>query len=111
MLTKNAVMPRACLFLLFVVASFQLIGQGTIVGKITDAKTGEGVIGANVLIQGTVQGSATDIDGNFQILNVTEGSYTLQISSVTYKTHSVPDVKVETAKKITIDVTLSEDVS
>ena len=104
-------MPRVYLFLLFVGSSLQLIGQGTIAGKVTDAKTGEGVIGANVLIQGTVQGSATDIDGNFQVLNVTEGSYTLQISSVTYKTHTVPDVKVETAKKITIDVTLSEDVS
>ena len=97
--------------ILLILISFRGFGQGTIAGKVTDSKTGEGVIGANVVIQGTVQGSATDLEGNFVIHNVKEGSYALQISSVTYKLHAVPDVKVETAKKITVDVMLAEDVS
>lgn len=92
-------------------SSFFAQAQGTIAGTIKDSKTGEAVIGANVVIQGSTQGSATDIDGNFVINNVKEGTYTLQISSVTYKTHTVPNVVVETAKKITINVDLHEDVS
>ncbi len=97
------------LFILFF--SSRALSQGTISGKVTDSKTQEGVIGANVVIQGTTQGSATDLEGNFTILNVKEGTYTLVISSVTYKTHTVPGVIVETAKKISIDISLSEDVS
>lgn len=98
--------------ILFVFTSFMLaFGQGTIAGKVTDAKTGEGVIGANVVLQGTTTGAATDLEGNFIINNVKEGVYTLVISSVMYKTHTVQDVRVETAKKITIDVAVSEDVS
>ena len=98
------------LFLLLL-CSFQAIGQGSIAGQIKDSKTGEGVIGANVVIVGTTQGAATDIEGNFVINNVKEGTYALQISSVMYKTHTVQDVKVETAKKIHIDVAVSEDIS
>jgi outer membrane receptor protein involved in Fe transport len=96
---------------LLLLLSFRVFSQGTIAGKVTDSKTGEGVIGANVIIQGTTLGSATDIEGNFLINNVKEGTCTLQISSVMYKTHTVPNVKVETAKKITIDVAMAEDVS
>lgn len=87
------------------------LAQGSISGRITDSKTGEGVVGANVVIQGTVQGAATDVEGYFTITNVKEGSYTLQISSVMYKTHTVPNVVVETAKKAVIDVAVSEDVA
>ena len=69
------------LYLLFLLNLYtiQSLSQGSISGKVTDSKTGEGVIGANVVIQGTVQGSATDIEGNFLINNVKEGTYVLQI--------------------------------
>ncbi len=103
---------RKVYFLLFIlISSFQAIGQGSIAGKVTDSKTNEGVIGANVVIVGTTQGAATDLEGNFLISNVKEGTYTLQVSSVMYKTHTVQDVKVETAKKITLEISVSEDVS
>lgn len=104
-------MQKVYLFLLLLIVSLQATGQGSIAGKITDAKTNEGVIGANVIIQGTTQGAATDLEGNFVINNVKEGTYTLQVSYIMYKTHTIPNVVVETAKRITIDVPLSEDVS
>ena len=104
-------MQRIYFLVLIMLASLGSKAQGTIVGNVKDSKTGDAVIGANVVIQGTTQGSATDIEGNFVINNVTEGNYTLQISSVTYKTHSIPNVLVETAKKITINIELHEDVS
>ena len=104
-------MRKALIILFLVISAFQAHSQGSMAGKVTDAKTGEGVIGANVAIQGTTQGSATDIEGNFLISHVNEGTYTLVISSVTYKMHTVPDVKVENARKLSIDVELSEDIS
>ena len=40
---------------------------GTIKGTVKDALTGEAVIGANVLIAGTSDGTAVDINGDFEI--------------------------------------------
>lgn len=85
--------------------------NGSITGKITDYKTKEGLIGANVVIQGTAVGAATDIDGNYAIANLKPGTYTLSISSVTYKTQTVADVVVESGKVTRIEVTLVEDVA
>ncbi len=85
--------------------------QGSISGTITDGKTKEAIIGANVVIQGTTTGAQTDVEGKFLIPNLKAGSYNLQISFITYKTHLVPDVLVEDGKRITVEVALSEEVS
>jgi len=65
-----------------------LIGQGKIVGNITDADTNEPLIGATVLIQGTINGVITDIDGNFEFANVDAGNYTLEASYTGFGTVS-----------------------
>jgi TonB-dependent starch-binding outer membrane protein SusC len=36
-------------------------------GKVTDAGTGEAMIGLNVVIKGTARGVATDLDGNYTV--------------------------------------------
>src|SRR5882757_9864475 len=86
-------------------------GQGSIAGKVIDSKTKEAVIGANVVIQGTTIGASTDVDGNFLIASVADGTYNIQVSSVTYKSHIIPNVVVEIAMRVTLDIELSEDVS
>ncbi|MDZ4714945.1 MAG: TonB-dependent receptor [Cytophagales bacterium] len=84
--------------------------QGTIGGKILDAKSNESIVGANVVIQGTTVGAATDLDGNFLISNVKPGTYTVAVSFVTYKTHILDEVVVEAGKRTTLDVPLVEDI-
>jgi len=96
-------------FLFF--TSVAAFGQGSIGGTITDAKSGEAIIGANVVIAGTTTGTATDIEGKFVISNLTAGTYNLQVSYVTYKTHTVPNVIVEDAKRVSLDVQLNEDAT
>lgn len=104
---------RKIYWLLFVclATSTAFSQNGSITGKITDYKTKEGLIGANVVIQGTSVGAATDIDGSYTIANLKPGTYTLSISSVTYKTQTVADVVVESGKITTIEATLVEDVA
>lgn len=75
--------------------------QRTITGKVTDAATGEPLIGANILIIGTSSGTATDIDGAYS-LNVPEGATELEF---TYTGYSATRVAIGTSN--TIDVTLS----
>jgi outer membrane receptor protein involved in Fe transport len=104
---------RKIYWLLFVcLASGSAFAQnGSITGRITDYKTKEGLIGANVVIQGTTVGVATDVDGGYTIANLRPGTYTLSISSVTYKTQTVADVIVESGKVTKIEATLVEDVA
>jgi outer membrane receptor for ferrienterochelin and colicin len=105
-------MLRGLLSFCFFLNSFYLIAQnGTIAGIITDAKSGETVVGANVVIHGTSVGAATDIDGKFNIPNVKPGTYNLTVTFITYKPHSIPDVSVEGGKVSTIQVQMQEDVS
>jgi len=106
-------MIRSLYSMLFFVSlsSLAWAQNGSIEGNVTDAKSQETIIGANVVIEGTTVGAATDLDGNFLIINVKPGTYSLVISSVTYKTHIVKDVVVESGKKTTINATLAEDVA
>jgi len=97
--------------LIFLLSSICAFGQGSISGTITDAKSNETIVGANVVIQGTDIGTQTDAEGKFLIPNVKAGNYNLQISFITYKTHLVPNVLVEDGKRINIDVPMSEEQS
>ncbi|MBQ8266304.1 MAG: carboxypeptidase-like regulatory domain-containing protein, partial [Bacteroides sp.] len=68
-------------------------------GTILDAKNGEPIIGANVLVKGTTNGTITDFDGNYE-LEAPVGS-TLTVSFIGYKTIEVK----ATAEKQTIRLT------
>lgn len=61
----------------------------TISGKVTEVGSGEPLIGANVLIKGTLKGTATDIDGSFSIHGVEPGNYTLLVSYLGFKSKEV----------------------
>ena len=56
-------------------------------GRVLD-ELGEGMIGAGVVIQGTTNGTITDLDGNFVLPSVPRGAI-LEISSVGYTTKEV----------------------
>lgn len=72
-----------------------------ITGKVTD-KNGEPIIGANVLVKGTTNGTVTDVDGNYT-LDVPQNSV-LQISYIGYLTQELP-----VSNKTVITVRLTED--
>lgn len=77
-----------------------VMAQTTVTGTVTDAATGETLIGANVLVVGTMQGTITDIDGNYTI-EVPEGKNQLRFSFTGYK----PEV-VDVNGRTQIDVAL-----
>ena len=67
---------------------------GKIVGRVTDKQTGDPLPAANVMIEGTTMGAATDVDGYYVILNVPPGKYTLKASYVGYQPMVVENVVV-----------------
>lgn len=67
---------------------------GKVAGRVTDAENGEGLPGANVVLEGTTLGAATDVNGNYVILNVPPGVYNVTFSFVGYQSVRVKDVRV-----------------
>jgi len=74
--------------------SFSQQDKGKIIGRVVDAKTGEGLPAVNVIVKGTYYGAATDFDGKFEIKNVNPGTYTVEISIIGYKKVTITGVKV-----------------
>jgi len=75
---------RLLFFSLFFACSFSVLAQKqTVSGLVKDSFLGETVVGANVLIKGTLTGAVTDIDGEFTLL-LDKGNYTLEVSYVGY---------------------------
>ena len=68
---------------------------GKVAGKVTDAKTGESLVGVNVAVLGTTHGGSTNVDGEYFILNVPPGTYSLRASAVGYGPVTTNDVKVQ----------------
>lgn len=63
---------------------FTLQSQSTISGEIVDERTGDPLIGANVVIEGSTEGAVTEYDGSFIINTNREFPITLTVSYLGY---------------------------
>ncbi len=84
--------------------------DGQIVGSVVDSQTGEPLIGANIYLEGTTLGAASDLDGRYLILNVPEGGYTLVVSIVGYAEMKVSDVQVEAGEVTKLDIPVQPEI-
>ena len=67
---------------------------GKVAGKVTDAQTKEAIPSVNVIVVGTTLGGASDIDGEYFILNIPPGTYQLKASAVGYSPIVINGVSV-----------------
>ncbi len=106
-------MNRTCVSLIvaMVLCALQALAgtTGKIAGKVVDARSKEGLVGVNIIIVGTNMGAATDVDGNYFIINIPPGTYTLRASYVGYTPSVVENVQVSVDQTTRIDFTLSEE--
>jgi hypothetical protein len=79
--------------------------SGAITGVITDSQTKETLIGVSIGITGTSRGTATDIEGKFNIGDLPAGTHNISISYIGYRTLKVEDVRIESGK--TTDLTIA----
>ena len=80
---------------------------GRIVGQVKD-ETGEGMPGVNVWIEAVEGGSATDINGRFQIENLSTGSYVLRITYLSYETQEI-SLRVRAGETTEVSVDLAPE--
>ncbi|MBD3375976.1 TonB-dependent receptor plug domain-containing protein [candidate division KSB1 bacterium] len=81
---------------------------GKIAGTVTDAQSGENLPGVNVIVEGTTMGAATDLNGNYFILNVPPGTYTIKASLIGYTVVSKPEVRVAIDRTSTVDFNIQQ---
>ena len=77
----------------------QLFAQYNLSGRVTDAATGTALAGANVVIQSTGTGVATNQQGAFEFTNLPAGSYTLAVSYLGFED-----------KKVTVNLTKNQSI-
>jgi TonB-dependent starch-binding outer membrane protein SusC len=72
-------------------------------GKVTDAKTGESLIGVTIKIQNTQTGTITDIDGNYSLEIPNNNEQTILFSYIGYN-----EIIEPVGERTVINVQLSE---
>ncbi len=104
-------MKKTFVFILLLGLFYSLFAgtTGKIAGVVSDKKTGEPLAGVNVVIKGTLMGAATDADGQYFIINVPVGTYTVEFIMVGYRTETVSNVRVSSDLTTKIDVRLAEE--
>src|SRR5690606_27325974 len=83
---------NSIIYILCLLAALQINGfsqtSGKLVGRVTD-QNGEPLIGANVILDGTNMGAASDIEGYYSIINVRAGTYKIRFRFLGYKAQVV----------------------
>ncbi|MFH1195698.1 MAG: TonB-dependent receptor [bacterium] len=108
--TKIEIKFLAVLLLSFLIASNLFAGTtGKISGKVRDANTGELLIGANVVLVGTSLGAASDIDGEYFVINIPPGVYELKVTTIGYSPVTVKNVRVSVDQTTKLDFDLTSE--
>jgi hypothetical protein len=97
---------------IMILAPVTLFGQtGGIRGQVTDARTGEPLVGANVVVVGSKPGygAASDMNGMFLMNKLPPGEYTVRASYVDYLTFTIQNVKVTAGQTTEISLDMRKE--
>lgn len=94
---------------MFLVSNLYGQEKGSVSGKVVDVKTGEPIIGANILLEGSNLGAATDLSGKYTIKNIPFGTYTVICSYISYSKTKITNVEVSSEKIINLNITLNPE--
>ncbi len=99
-------MPKLIIKVLFLLSTLAFVsaGQtGKISGRITDAHSGDGLVGVNVIVNELGIGASTNSEGHYFILNVKPGIYTVRFMMIGYAPIINENVAVAMDQTTTLD--------
>jgi len=101
-------MKRAIILLALVVLPVMFLAEtpGKLTGVVTSAD-GTPLPGANIVLEGTSMGAATDEDGRYYILNVPVGHYSVRADYIGYQTNTANNIRVSVGLTTTLDFDLA----
>ena len=97
-------------FLLLFINALAVAQPGTLAGKVTDKKTNEGVIGATVLVTGSILAAPVNVDGGYT-LPLEPGTYSITITYVGYKPLTFAGIVIKSGETTTLNGTMEESAT
>ena len=82
---------------------------GKIAGRVIDGSNNEPLVGANVIVQGTYLGAATDLEGYYAINNIPPGKYSVVAGFMGYRKVTTTDVIVKIDLTTRVDAKLQSE--
>lgn len=82
--------------------------SGRITGVVVDGSTGQPLIGAAVVLTGTTTGVSTNLDGEFTLNRLSQDTYSITISYVSFETLTIKDIEVGKSDRVHLEVVLHE---
>lgn len=93
------------LIFIFQIAASQDKTNGTLRGVVTDSETGEAIVGANISVEGTKLGAASDLEGKY-VISLPAGKYSLFVSALSYEKKHIIDVNIEAESELKLFIEL-----
>ena len=81
--------------------------SGKLSGRVSDAASGETLPGATVALAGTNLGATADVDGRYNVVGITPGTYTVRVSYVGYATQAI-ELRIVSDRTTDLNVELRE---
>ncbi len=109
---KSCLMALLTIAVLVAVMAKPVLSQqltGDVRGIVKDRSTGEPLIGANVLLEGTNRGAATNSEGAYLVTGIPPGEYRMVVRFVGYTT-ARQTIRVAAGQTLTQNFDLAEDV-
>lgn len=78
--------------------------KAVLTGKVVDQATGESLAGALVLIKGTDIKTYTDFEGNFTINNLEPGTYSVEVTFISYQQGEIINVTFSSGKSTLMEI-------
>jgi len=97
----------AVLILSYTIGAFSQ--NGIIKGTVKDKLTNEPIIGANIVLVGTSTGTATDIDGNYELKELNPGMYGLEVSYIGYENIKALEIEVQGVRPTILNFEMTEN--
>lgn len=104
------ILPLVGLLLLFGLCGGYAGTRGKIAGNVRDAASGAALTGVNIVIEELQAGASSDEDGDYFILNIPPGTYTISFSYLGYQQLTKPEILVITNRTIRVNADLTPGV-
>lgn len=102
-------MKKLLLILFLIIPSGLIFSQAYSVSGVVSDTTGNPLPGVNIILAGTNYGAASDINGNYKILNIKPGTYKIEFSAVGHESF-IKDGIVISDKPVVLNVTLKNKI-
>ncbi|MEE1251746.1 MAG: TonB-dependent receptor [Bacteroidales bacterium] len=98
---------KKVLVLIFTIITTMVSAQtGSIRGFVYDKETGEPMMLTNVVLENTLIGTTTDVNGYFVLSKIKTGDYNIKVTLLGYETYIAP-IKIEKNKVLALKIDLS----